>query len=127
MILATVSKPKQLLCLSFIGSVSVEELEQSRNDNLALLADLSSGFRLLVDLSQLEGMDTKCAGEIGSVMELLDKYKVGVIVRIIPNPMKDIGFNILSLFHYRSRPKIVTCKSLMEAGEVLGLGGCESP
>lgn len=127
MILAAINKPKRLIYLSFIGTVSVEELEQSRTDNVALLAELGDGFRLLVDLSQLDAMDTKCAGEIGSVMELLDQHGVEQVVRVIPKPVKDIGFNILSLFHYHSRPRIVTCKSLVEAGVVLGLGPGECP
>jgi len=122
MVLATISKPKQLLYLSYIGQVSVEEVKEGLNDLVTLLEDLSSGFRVLADLSNLNRMDHKCATEIGKAMELCDQKGVGLVVRIIPDPTKDIGMNILTVFHYRRRPRIVTCENLVEAAEVLGLG-----
>jgi len=44
---------------------------------------------------------------------------VELVVRVIPDPHKDIGFNILSLFHYRRRVRIVTCPTLEEAMKAL--------
>lgn len=125
MFLATVSKPKQLLCLSFIDRVSVEQLETGREDVKALLAELGAGFRLLADLSRLESMDTDCATEIGKVMELCGQKGVGLVIRIVPDPDKDIGLNILSLFHYQRRPRIMTCTSFDEAEDALQLGRSE--
>ena len=122
MLLTTISKPKQLLYFTYIGDVSVEELKQGLSEIVTLLDDLSSGFRVLADLRGLDRMDPKCAKEIGKAMELCDQKGVGLVVRIIPDPQKDIGMNILSIFHYHSRPRIVTCETLVEAGEVLGLG-----
>jgi anti-anti-sigma regulatory factor len=126
MFLATVSKPKQLLYLSFIGRVSVEQLQQGREDIMSLLADLGSGFRVLADLSQLDSMDINCATEIGKVMELCEQMGVRLVIRIVPDPAKDIGLNILSLFHYRLRPRIITCNSLAEAEDALQLRRTES-
>src|SRR5262245_11121098 len=100
MFLATVSKPKQLLYLSFIDRVSVEQLQQGRDDIRSLLADLGTGFRVLADLSRLDRMDISCATEIGKVMELCEEKGVKSVIRIVPDPAKDIGLNILSLFHY---------------------------
>jgi len=122
MFLATINKRKQLLYLSFIGRVSVEELERAHIDIAGLLDELTNGFRLLADFSPLDSMDINGTREIGKTMELCEQKGVGLVVRIIPNPGKDIGLNILSAFHYRHRPRIVTCVSLLEAGEVLGLG-----
>ena len=107
---------------TYIGDVSVEELKQGLSEIVTLLDDLSSGFRVLADLRGLDRMDPKCAKEIGKAMELCDQKGVGLVVRIIPDPQKDIGMKILSIFHYRNRPRIVTCETLVEAGEVLGLG-----
>jgi hypothetical protein len=123
MFLATVSKPKQLLYLSFIGRVSVEQLKQGHEDIVLLLADLGSGFRVLADLSRLDSMDINCATEIGRAMELCEQKGVTLVLRIIPDPSKDIGMNILSLFHYQRRPRIMTCSSLAEAEDALQLGG----
>src|SRR5437016_5590158 len=104
MILVTVNPPKQLLLLTFIGNVRAEEIARGR-DELGLLAShLSPGFKLITDLSPLETLDENSSPEIGKAMELCDQKGVGLIVRIIPNPAKDIGLNILSLFHYAHRP-----------------------
>ena len=122
MLLTTISKPKQLLYFTYIGDVSVEELKQGLSEIVTLLDDLSSGFRVLADLRGLDRMDPKCAKEIGKAMELCDQKGLELVVRVIPDPAKDIGLNILSVFHYRRRPRIVTCESMIEAGEILGLG-----
>ncbi len=117
MFLATSNKSRQLLHLSYIGQVHPEDLARSREDIRMLLAELPKGFRLLADLSQLEAMDPKCLTELGGIMELFDQGGVGLIVRVIPDPQKDIGFNILTVFHYPHHPRIITCRNLSEAGE----------
>jgi hypothetical protein len=121
MFLATISKPRQLLYLSYIGRVSVKELEAGLSEIGKLLEDLTSGIRVLGDFSALEKFEPNCAREIGKAMELCDQKGAELVVRIIPDPGKDIGLNILTVFHYRRRPRIVTCKNLAEAGEILGL------
>ena len=121
MFLATISKPKQLLYLSFIDRVSVEELEEGIQEMPKLLEDLEAGFSVLADFSRLEKLGPDCAKQIGKAMELCDQKGVGLVVRVIPDPGKDIGLNILTVFHYRRRPRIATCNTLAEAGEMLGL------
>ena len=54
-------------------------------------------------------------------MDLLDEAGVSLVVRVIPDPKKDIGMNILSLFHYRNRPRVVTCARMIEAAKELSL------
>jgi len=125
MFLATASKPKQLLYLSFIGRVSVEQLRQNYEEIESLLADLRSGFRVLGDFSRLDSMDLDCATQIGRVMELCEEKGVGLVIRIVPDPSKDIGLNILSAFHYRRRPRIITCDSFLEAEEAIQRGGMD--
>jgi hypothetical protein len=121
MVLVTLNKTKQLLYTSYSGRVRPEELAQCEPDLQALAAELSPGFSVLVDLSAMESMDLDCLKGIGRLMELLDRAGVGMVVRVIPDPYKDIGLNILSIFHYSNRPQIVTCKTMVEAGKHLGL------
>jgi hypothetical protein len=121
MFLATVNKPQQLLHLSFIGEVRVEELTRSRDEVAALIAELKPGFRLLTDFGRLDSMGLDCASEIGKVMELCDQKGVELIVRVIPDPTKDIGMGILTLFHYPHRPRSVTSDSMVEAAQLLSL------
>jgi len=121
MFLATVSKPQHLLYVCFAGHVGVAELERGRGDLDQLLAELPPGFRLLTDLSRLESMDVACAKEIGKVMERCEQKGVGLVVRVIPDPAKDIGMSLLSIFHYRRQPRTVICQTLVEAAQRLGL------
>ena len=65
-------------------------------------------------------MDRDCLPEIGRVMELCDDKGVELIVRVVPDQTKDIGLNILSLFHYTRRPRTVVCENLAEALKLLG-------
>src|SRR5258707_574200 len=109
MFLATANKSKQLLHLSFIGRVEPEELQRGLEDLRALLAELSPGFNVLGDFGRLESMNLTCVPEIGRAMEMIDQKGVGLVVRVIPDPSKDIGLNILMAFHYTHRPHVVTC------------------
>jgi hypothetical protein len=121
MFLATANPARQLLYSSYIQHVTAEDIRRGLEDTKTLLAGLSSGFRLLVDLSQLESFDLEGASEIGRLMELIDRSGVGMVVRVIPDPDKDIGMNILSVFHYPHHPRIVTCKTMTEALRALQL------
>jgi hypothetical protein len=121
MVLATCNKAKRLLYVSYIERVKVSDLKRGRDDLKTLLEELGPDFRLLVDFSQLESMGSDCAAELGQLMDLFDQSNVRLVVRVIPDPKKDIGMNILTLFHYRHRPKIVTCSKLSEAARALSL------
>ena len=121
MFLATSNKVKQLICLNYIRRVTPEELQRGSEDIRALVADLKPGFRLLADFGRLESMDVACAPEIGRMMEWIDQGGVGLVVRVIPDASKDIGMDILAIFHYRHHPSLVTCKSLVEAFKKLSL------
>jgi len=115
MVLVTSNKPKGLLCVNYIEKVSPAELEDALGEIQEQLADLPTGMRLLADLSQLESMDPECMTQIGRTMDLLDQKGVSLIVRVIPDPSKDIGLNILTIFHYPRQPRIITSPSLAQA------------
>ena len=120
MLLVTSNKSKQLLFLSYIGHVRAEEFERKREELAAQLEELSPGFRLLVDFGGLESMGLDCEPGLGRMMDLIGQAGVGLVVRVIPEPDKDIGMNILTVFHYRRRPRVVTCKSMGDAVRELG-------
>jgi len=114
MLLVTSNKLKQLVLVSYVGDVSPGDLERGRAEIRPVLADMKPGFSLLVDLSQLRSMGIECVDELGRNMELFDKHEVGVVVRVVPDPLKDIGMNILTIFHYPHHPRIVTCDNMVE-------------
>ena len=113
--LVTISKPKRLLYFSFIGNVTAEEIQEAQVDLVELLKELSPGFKLLSDLERMTSIAVNAAPKIGEAMELCDQKGVELVVRVIPEQGKDIGLNILALFHYERRPRTVTCKTMMEA------------
>jgi len=119
MVLVTSNKLKQFLCLTYIGEVTPDEIDRYREEVNGLLADLKPGFSLLVDLTQLTAMGIDCADAIGRNMEAADQAGVGTVVRVIPDPNKDIGMNILSIFHYHNHPRIVTCDNMIEGVKAL--------
>jgi hypothetical protein len=41
------------------------------------------------------------------------------VVRVIPDPHRDIGLQIMSYFHYKGDVRIVTCETLAEAAKTL--------
>jgi hypothetical protein len=112
-------KAENLLKISYEQHVGPEDTKRVAERIPTLLADLRPGFRLLTDLSRLESMDLACAPFIKRMMDVCNKKGIEMVVRIIPDPHKDIGLNILSLFHYRRRVRIVTCGTLEEAVEAL--------
>ena len=121
MFLAMTNKAKRLLYFGYIQQVRTKDLQRGLEELPALLADLPPGFHLLVDLGRLESMEPACATQIGKVMELCDQHGVGLVVRVIPDPAKDIGFKMLSLFHYPHHPRAVTCKTMSEAAKLLSM------
>ncbi len=121
MLLVASNKSRHLLSVRYLGRVQPAEFQHTRKDLTTQLGELSSGFRLLADFSQLESMELECEGELGRMMELIGQAGVDLVVRVIPDPSKDIGMNILTVFHYLHRPRVVTCENLIEAARVLGL------
>ena len=111
---------KNLLEITFSGRVTAEELKKNLPEIEVLLKTLQPGFRLLTDLSGLDSMDLDCAPYIERSMDLVRDAGISKVVRVIPDPRKDIGLKIMSMFHYPRKVQIVTCESLAEAAGVLG-------
>jgi len=60
-------------------------------------------------------MEPAASTHIAEIMDALAEKKVALVVRVVPDPRKDIGLNILSQFHYGPKIKLVTFESLAEA------------
>jgi hypothetical protein len=117
---ADADKSVNLLRIRVWDRVTAEEVQRCAEEVRSLLPGLGKGFTLLTDLSGLAAMDLDCVPPLEGLMDLCRQAGVAMVVRVIPDPHKDIGFNILSVFHYPRRVKIVTCETMEEAQSALG-------
>jgi anti-anti-sigma regulatory factor len=111
---------RQLLVIRYRGYVRAPAVARCAQEVENALPDLNPGFRVLVDLSELERMETSCAEELKTIMRLCRERGVRTVVRVIPDPHRDIGLGILSYFHYGPEVRITTCRTLQEAQDLLG-------
>jgi len=115
MILVTQNRSLRLLCISYVGVVTADDLRRCRQEIETQATELGAGFTMLVDLTPLTAMDAECVTEVGHNMEVVDRLGVELVVRVIPDVSKDIGMNILTVFHYQHRPRLVTCDNMADA------------
>ena len=109
------SDDRRLIKISWSGQVHSEEMRRCAEEVGVTAAQMRPGFRLLADFTDLESMDSAGAPYIGSVMDLCLARQVERVVRVIPDPRKDIGLNIMSYFHYGSKVRVTTCDNLADA------------
>jgi hypothetical protein len=114
-----IDQPKNLLVIRYRGCAGAPDVERCAEEVRAALPKMQSGFQLLVDFTELESMDVTCVPHIGKIMELCDEQGVSAVVRIIPDPKRDIGLQIMSYFHYRGGVNIVTCENWGDATKIL--------
>jgi hypothetical protein len=119
MLHAESNSSRKLISISYSGHVGAEEARSCVAEVSGLLRDQKPGFRLLTDLSGLESMDLDCVPHVEKMMDLCDQRGVQAVVRVIPDPHKDIGLNIMSLFHYHRHVHLTTCKTMTEAVKTL--------
>lgn len=112
-------KSKRLLVISAAGRVTKKEVATAAQQVRTIVRDMAPGFRLLADFRWLDRMEPAAASHLGEIMDTLAQKEVGAVVRVIPDPHKDIGLNILSHFHYGRHIKLATFESLAEALSML--------
>ncbi|MGZ5002054.1 MAG: DUF4339 domain-containing protein [Chthoniobacterales bacterium] len=110
-----------LLVIRYFGRVESAAVEQCLARVRAELEKLETGFLLLADLTELDSMDPACVPSLEKIMEACNEKGVSAIARVVPDPKRDIGLQILSQFHYGANVSIVTCVTMDEAMSRLGL------
>jgi predicted site-specific integrase-resolvase len=106
---------KRLMVISYAQHVSSDEAKEAARQVRQMLESFEPGFRVLADLRWLVSMEAAAAPHIADIMTAIAGKKVATVVRVVPDPRKDIGLNILSLFHYGDNVKIVMCETLADA------------
>jgi anti-anti-sigma regulatory factor len=115
MIEVETDQTRNLVTITFRGHVDRAEAQQKLPSVATALEGMGRGFRLLTDLSGLESMDYTCAPAIEAVMDLFRKKGVALVVRVVPDPHKDIGFKVMSYFHYGQAIPVLTLDTRAEA------------
>lgn len=108
-------RSKRLLVISAAQKVTAEEAKMVAQRIRDLLRDITPGFRVFADFRGLESMDPAAAPHIAKMMDALAEKEVASVTRVMPDPHKDIGLNILSQFHYGANVKIATFETLADA------------
>jgi hypothetical protein len=108
-------KSKRFLVISAAGDVTKEEVKELAQKVRDLLRDAEPGIRTLTDLRWMNSMDPSAAPHIAEIMDALAEREVASVTRVMPDPHKDIGFNILSQFHYDPKIQIFTFETLADA------------
>ena len=119
MFTVTLNQAENTLTIAYRGRVTPHETRVCEEEVKFALATLEPNFRLIVDLTGLESMDLSCAPILASIMKRCNASGVAEVLRIIPDPTRDIGLQILSFFHYSSDVYVHTCASLAEANALL--------
>lgn len=110
---------QRLVVIRYRGRVAPADVAACAKKVAKALGPMPAGFRLLVDLTALESMDVTCVPHLEEIMRLCDAKKVSGVIRVVPDARRDIGLQIMSLFHYRRTVEFITCKTLDEAASLL--------
>ena len=108
-------RSKRLLVISAAGQVTKKEVESVALQVREMMKEITPRFRVLADYRWLDRMEPTAAAHLAEIMDALAEKDVAAVVRVVPDPHKDIGLNILSRFHYGPQINLATFESLAEA------------
>jgi|SRR5689334_16400339 hypothetical protein len=108
-------RSKRLMVINAVQHVTAEDAKQTLQRLRELLTDVAPGFRVVADFRWLESMDPAAARYVAEIMDALAEKKIASVTRVITDPHKDIGLNILSQFHYGPEIGIATFDTLADA------------
>ena len=119
MFVVEIDSSRRFVVISVAGHVTVEEARDTAQRVREVLVNAEPGFVALADFRWLDSMATGAAEFIAEIMDAFAAKKVSAVVRVVPDPHKDIGLNILSQFHYGPEITVRTFETLADAVESL--------
>ena len=120
-------RSKRLLVISAAQKVTADDAKMVAKRIRELLEDVAPGFRVLADFRGLESMDSAAARHIAEIMDALAEKGVASVTRVMPDPHKDIGLNILSKFHYGPDVTVTTFETLADAVQSIAAKADSTP
>jgi hypothetical protein len=112
-------RSKRLFVISVAGRVTAADVKEAAKQVREILREMTPGFHALTDYRWLEHMETGAAQYVAEIMDALASAGVTSVFRVVPDPRKDIGLNILSQFHYGPAIRVTTFESLADAAQSL--------
>jgi small-conductance mechanosensitive channel len=106
---------KRFVVISVAGRATAEEAKQIAERVREIMDQVEPGFVALTDFRWLDSMASGAAPFIAEIMKAFAAKKVSAVARVMPDPHKDIGLNILSHFHYGPEIRLMTFETLADA------------
>ena len=120
MIKVRYDRERNTVIVEFEGNVDAEQAKQFFVDLENIRPKPENDFKLLTDFSLVDGMEFNVKSEIEKAMDLFNAQGVTEIIRVIPDPNMDIGFNLMSASHYSKQIKVHTFAVSAGGGGVFG-------
>src|SRR5205823_14132275 len=108
MYVVELDQSKRLLVISAAQRVTAEQAKRTAQRVRELLENVAPGFRVLADFRWLDSMDSAAARHLAEILDGLAEKQVASVMRVMSDPQKYIGLNILSKLHYCSNIKLST-------------------
>src|SRR5687768_14291501 len=115
MINVTCQNSCRAIVFEFVGRITLSDEPHVMAQLEKILPEQCQGFTILTDLTAVESWEANMQQAIKRVMDYLNQRGVSKIIRVIPDQQKDIGFNIMSIFHYSPEVQVMTVPTREEA------------
>lgn len=102
---------RNLLRVEFKGDVAAEEAKATNEKIDRLTASKDGGLTLVVDFSGVNTMDPEVENEVKRSMKMLAGRGLEHVVRVLPDPAADFGFDTLERFYYPNGMDVHTVRS----------------
>lgn len=114
-----VDKSKRVIVITAVGHVTEADVKEAARQVREIVKDLAPGFRVLTDFRWMDSMQASASKHVAEIMDAVAAKKVGFVARVISDPRKDIGLNILSQFHYGPEIQTANFETLADALQAL--------
>lgn len=101
--------------IKYSGKVDGQEMEKLLPTLRTLAASFKENFKVLADFWELEAISQDVREPLKKIMDFLNEKGVNEVLRIVPDSANDIGFNIMSAFHYSKDVRFQNVNSREEA------------
>ena len=115
----SVDENENIISIKIEGGFNLEQADKAQNEIALILQKVKRGFTVLTDMSLLHEMSPESFKSISKTMDMFNAYGIARAIRVMPDISKDIGFNIMDMFHYSPDVKIRTFECMDKAREYI--------